>query len=272
MEEQILHEDTLYAETIFNIGNFPVTNSLITSSIVLLLVIIFALAIRKKIRRIPRGLQNFLEMIMDWFLNLADQVTGSRKSSLKVLPVILSFFFFILLNNWLGLLPGVGSIGQIVVEDGQKVFVPFLRGATADINTTLALASVALVIIHVFGTVANGAWHYLNRFINIKMLIDIPKKVFKNPTVLIINPVKIFVGFLEIIGEVAKIASLSFRLFGNIFAGEVLLAAMSAIFAFVVPLPFIALEIMVGLIQALIFSILVLIYMSVSMAPEEEEA
>ena len=136
----------------------------------------------------------------------------------------------------------------------------------------MALASVALVIVHIFGTVAHGAWNYLNKFVNIRMLVDIPKKVFKDPTVLLINPVKIFVGLLEIIGEIAKAASLSFRLFGNIFAGEVLLSAMSAIFAFLVPLPFIALEIMVGLIQAMIFSILILIYTSVSMAPEEEEA
>ncbi|HKM40499.1 MAG: F0F1 ATP synthase subunit A [Patescibacteria group bacterium] len=272
MEEQILHEDTLFAEPIFNIGNFSVTNSLINSWIVLIVVLIFAFSIRKKIRRVPRGMQNLLEVIIDWFLNLSDQVTGSRKVSLKVLPIVLSFFFFILLNNWLGLLPGIGSIGKIVMEDGQKVFVPFFRGATADLNTTLALASVALVIVHIFGTVAHGAWNYLNKFVNIRMLVDIPKKVFKDPTVLLINPVKIFVGLLEIIGEIAKAASLSFRLFGNIFAGEVLLSAMSAIFAFLVPLPFIALEIMVGLIQAMIFSILILIYTSVSMAPEEEEA
>lgn len=269
-EGEVLHENTLFAEPIFNIGNFSVTNSLINSWIILLVVIVFALGIRKKIKKVPSGMQNYLEAIMDWFLGVSDEVTGDRKKSLKFLPIVLSFFFFVLLNNWLGLFPGIGSIGKIVLENGERVFIPFFRGATADINTTLALASVGLVIVHIFGNMANGFWHYLNRYINIKAILDIPKKVIKDPTVLLINPVKIFVGIVELIGEFAKAASLSFRLFGNIFAGEVLLSAMSAICAFIVPLPFMALELIVGLIQALIFAILILIYLSISTSPEEE--
>ncbi len=270
-EGEVIHENTLYAEPIFNIGSFSVTNSLINSWIILLVVIIIAFSLKGKIRKIPRGFQNVLEVIMDWFLGISDEVTGSRQKSIKFLPIVLSFFFFILLNNWLGLFPGIGSIGKIVTEHGERVFIPFFRGATADLNTTLALASVGLVVVHIFGNLANGFWHYLNRYININMIIAIPKKVLKDPTVLLVNPVKIFVGIVELIGEFAKAASLSFRLFGNIFAGEVLLSAMSAICAFIVPLPFMALEIIVGLIQAMIFAILILIYLSISTAPEEEE-
>lgn len=270
-EGEVIHENTLYAEPIFNIGSFSVTNSLINSWIILLVVIIIAFSLKGKIRKIPRGFQNVLEVIMDWFLGISDEVTGSRQKSIKFLPIVLSFFFFILLNNWLGLFPGIGSIGKIVTEHGERIFIPFFRGATADLNTTLALASVGLVVVHIFGNLANGFWHYLNRYININMIIAIPKKVLKDPTVLLVNPVKIFVGIVELIGEFAKAASLSFRLFGNIFAGEVLLSAMSAICAFIVPLPFMALEIIVGLIQAMIFAILILIYLSISTAPEEEE-
>lgn len=269
--EEIVTENTLFAEPIFSIGNFTVTNSLINSWIVLLIVIIFVFSLKGKIKKIPGKLQNGLEMIMEWFLGIFDDVTGSRKKSLQFLPFILTFFFFILLNNWLGLLPGVGSVGKVVSEHGENVFIPFLRGATADLNTTLALATVGLVIVHICGNISVGAWHYLNKFINLKAFLEIPKKVIKNPAILLINPIKAFVGIVELIGEVAKIASLSFRLFGNIFAGEVLLAAMSAICAFLLPLPFMALEIIVGLIQALIFSVLILIYMSISTTPETEE-
>jgi F-type H+-transporting ATPase subunit a len=269
--EEIVTENTLFAEPIFSIGNFTVTNSLINSWIVLLMVIIFAFSLKGRIKKIPGKLQNGLEMIMEWFLGIFDDVTGSRKKSLQFLPFILTFFFFILLNNWLGLLPGVGSVGKVVSEHGENVFIPFLRGATADLNTTLALATVGLVVVHICGNISIGVWHYFNKFINLKAFLEIPKKVIKNPAILLINPIKAFVGIVELIGEVAKIASLSFRLFGNIFAGEVLLAAMSAICAFLLPLPFMALEIIVGLIQALIFSVLILIYMSISTTPETEE-
>ena len=266
---EILHENTLFAEPIFHVGNFPITNSLINSWLVLVVVVILAMTLRGKIKVVPGKVQNVLEMVMDWFLDIFDAVTHSRRKSLQFLPFVLTFFFFVLLNNWLGLLPGVGSIGQVVLQNGEKVFVPFLRGATADLNTTLALATIGVVASHIFGVMAIGAWNYLNKFINIKAFLEIPKKIRKDPAIILINPIKAFVGLIEVVGEAAKIVSLSFRLLGNIFAGEVLLASMSAIFAFVLPLPFMFLEIIVGLIQALIFAILILIYLSISTSAEE---
>ena len=265
----LVHENTLYAEPLFHVAGFPITNSLLNSWIVVLIVLALAWSLRGKVQRIPRGLQNALEMVMEAFLGIFDAVTGSRKKSLKFLPIALSFFFFILINNWLGLIPGVGSIGQIIKSGEEHIFVPYLRGGTADLNTTLALATIGVVISHIFGVMAVGAWHYLNKFINIKAFLEIPGKIMKDPAVILVNPIKAFVGVVEIIGEVAKVASLSFRLFGNIFAGEVLLASMSAILAFGVPIPFMFLEVIVGLIQALIFSILVLIYLSISTTAEE---
>jgi F-type H+-transporting ATPase subunit a len=126
-----------------------------------------------------------------------------------------------------------------------------------------------VVASHIFGIVSVGAWDYFNKFINLKALIEIPKKMFKDPTVLIVNPIKFFVGILEIIGELAKVASLSFRLFGNIFAGEVLVASMAAIMAYGLPIPFMFLEIMVGAIQALIFAMLILTYLTMMATAEE---
>ncbi|MEI7451664.1 MAG: FoF1 ATP synthase subunit a [Candidatus Falkowbacteria bacterium] len=264
-----LHENTLFAEPIWHVAGFPITNSLLNSWIVLALVIVLAISLRGKIKSVPTKIQTVLEVVMEWFLDIFDAVTHSHKKSLQFLPFVLTFFFFILLNNWLGLLPGVGSIGQVVMQNGEKVFVPFLRGATADLNTTLALATIGVVASHIFGVMAIGAWNYLNKFVNIKAFLEIPKKIMKDPAIILINPIKAFVGLIELVGELAKVASLSFRLFGNIFAGEVLLAAMSAICAFGLPLPFMFLEVIVGLIQALIFAILILIYLSISTSAEE---
>ena len=263
------HETTLFAEQIFSVGNFPITNSLLSSWFIVLIIIVVSLIVRAKISQVPRGIQNVGEIIIEGALGIFDSVTNSREKSLKFFPLIFSFFIFILLNNWLGLLPGIGSIGKVVSEHGEKVFVPYFRGGTADLNTTLALAVIGIVGSHILGVMAVGAWHYLNKFINIKALLEIPKKIRTDPTVLIVNPIKVFVGLIEIIGELAKVASLSFRLFGNIFAGEVLLAAMSAILAFGLPIPFMFLEVIVGLIQALIFAILILAYLTMNTAKEE---
>jgi len=269
MAEEIIHENTLYAEPIAHIGNFAITNSLLTSGVALIIVIILALAVRRSIKKVPTGIQNALEMIVEGFLGIFDDVTGSRKRSLKFAPVVLAFFFFVLFNNWMGLLPGVGSIGQIVQEGHEKFFIPYLRGATADINTTLALATMGVVLSHIFGVLAIGWWKYLNKFINIKAFLEIPKKIRKDPMIILTNPIKAFVSLIEVVGELAKIASLSFRLFGNIFAGEVLLASISAILAYGAPIPFLFLEVLVGLIQALIFAMLVLTYITIATTAEE---
>ncbi len=276
-EEHVSHEEsheeehghTLYAEPIGHIGNFTVTNSLLNSWLVVILLVIFAISFKNKIKTIPGKLQSILEMVVEYLLGIFDSVTGDRKKSYKFFPLIFTFFIFILLNNWVGILPGIGSIGKMGELEGHTVFIPFFRGATADLNTTLALAIIGIVASHIFGVLALGAWNYFNKFINIKAFLEIPKKVMKDPAVLIVNPIKAFIGLIEIIGEFSKMASLAFRLYGNIFAGEVLLASMSAILAFGVPIPFMFLEIIVGAVQALIFSVLVLSYFSVAVSEEE---
>lgn len=263
------HGHTLYAEEVGHISILPVTNSMINTWMVVAIVLVFGLFIRKRIKEVPTGLQNVLEMVVESFLGIFDSVTSSRKKSLQFFPFVFSFFILILLNNWMGLLPGVGSIGRYVNEGGHEVFAPFFRGGTADLNTTLALAIIGVVASHIFGVVAVGWWKYLNKFINIKAILDIPKKIMKDPAVIIVNPIHVFVGLIEIVGEFAKIASLSFRLFGNIFAGEVLLASMAAILAFGLPIPFMFMEVIVGVIQALIFSMLILAYLTINTSTEE---
>lgn len=267
--EEIAHEVTLYAEPVFEVGGFQVTNALVNSWIAVILLVIFSIVIRKKIARIPKGIQNAFEIIVEGAMNMADQVTGSRAKTKKIFPFVFAIFIFILLNNWLGLLPGIGSIGFIEESHGHATFIPYFRGGTADLNTTLALALFAVVGSNFFGIITVGAFRHFNKFVNVKILAQIPMNIRKDPTVIFINPIKFFVGIIEIIGEVAKIASLSFRLFGNIFAGEVLLSSIAVIFAFVLPVPFIFLEVIIGIIQALIFAMLMLVYFTIASTAEE---
>ncbi len=268
-ETTIKHNHPLYAEPIFFVGNFPVTNSMLNSWLALILIIFLSVFLKRKLQLVPGKLQSLLELVIEEFLNIFDSVTGSRKKSLKFFPFVFSFFLLILVNNWIGLLPGVGTIGKIVKENGHEVFVPFFRGGTADLNTTLALAIIGVVASHILGVITIGVWRHFNKFFNLKALWEIPKKIKKDPTVLVVNPIKVMVGFIEVIGELSKVVSLSFRLFGNIFAGEVLIASMAAILAFGLPIPFMFLEVLVGIIQALIFSMLVLVYLTMSTTEEE---
>ena len=268
--QEITTESTLFAEPIAHVGNFTITNSLLSSWLTVAILVIFFFALSKKVTKIPRGLQNIFEIILEQALNLADSVTGERAKSEKFLPITLTLFLFILVNNWLGLLPGFGTIGFLEHQEGHLAFIPLLRGGSADLNFTLALAIFSVVMANVMGIIMVGTWEHFNKFINMKAFIAIPKEVKEDISVLLVNPIKAFVGVVEFIGEIAKIASLSFRLFGNIFAGEVLLASMMALFAFFLPLPFMFLEIIVGLIQALIFSLLTLVFMTIAMENHEE--
>lgn len=250
------HEHTLFAEPVFNVGNFQVTNSLITSWVAVFLILVIALVIKLKLKKIPGVLQGIVEKIVEGALDIMDSVTNDRKKSEKLFPVVFSIFIFILINNWLGLLPGIGSI----TYNGIAV----LRGGTADFNTTLALGLFAVISANIFGAVMIGVWNYFNKFINLKVLWSIPKKISKDPAIVVVSPISFFVGLIEIVSEIAKVASLSFRLFGNIFAGEVLMASMAAMAAFLVPLPFMFLEIIVGAVQALIFAALTLVYFTIA--------
>lgn len=260
---------TLAAEPIFHIGNFSVTNALINSTVVMLIFVILALITQYFLRKhnpkkAPRGFLNFLEATTDFLLGYMDKVTNDRKKSIKFLPIIGGLFLFILISNWLGILPGVGSIGIWENHNGSNIFVPLFRSANSDLNLTLAMAVIAITFSHLAGFLALGFFTYANKFIKLGDLWNALKTL--NPIKVLIAFIEFFVGLIEIFSEFAKIVSLSLRLFGNIFAGEVLLTVMASLIAFVVPVPFLGLELLVGLIQALVFSMLTLAYLVVSTA------
>lgn len=267
-QQEVSHEATLFAEPIAHVGPFAVTNALVMSWVTVAVLVVVFVTLGKRIKKIPAGLQSMFEILLEQAFALADTVTGERKKSERFLPIVLALFLFILVNNWLGLLPGVGTVGFVETEGAHRVFVPLLRGGTADINTTLAISLFAVVMSHLFGVVTLGVWKHLNKFVNMHAFAEIPKKIKKDPVILLVNPIKAFVGVIEMIGEIAKVASLSLRLFGNIFAGEVLLASMMAIFAFGLPLPFIFMELIVGIVQAMVFAILTLAFFGIATSSE----
>ncbi len=266
---EISHEITLFAEPVFHYKNFTITNALLTSWVVVIIILILSILIKLKLKEVPGKIQNAFEIIIDGALSLCDQVTNNRALSVKIFPIAISVFFFILINNWLGIFP-LGGFGFIEQGEHGLAFIPFLRGGTADINTTLALAIMAVIGANIFGIFSLGLWKTFNKYVNLKVLGSVFTKIRKEPTIIIVAPVTFFVGLIEIVGEFAKIASLSFRLFGNVFAGEVLLASMAAIIAYIVPIPFLFLEIFVGIIQALIFSMLLVVYFTISATDHDD--
>lgn len=268
-EEGVKQEVTLFAEPIYHFKDFVITNALLTSWVTVFLIIVISIFLRKSLRAIPGKLQNLFEIILEGAFSLCDQVTNDRSLSIKIFPVAISVFFFILVNNWLGLLP-FGGFGLLEKGEHGSLFVPFLRGGTADINTTIALAIMAVLGANLFGVFSIGLWKTFNKYVNLKVLGGIFTKIRHEPTVILVAPITFFVGLIEIIGEFAKVASLAFRLFGNVFAGEVLLVSIAAIAAYVVPIPFMFLELLVGVIQALIFSILLVVYFTIASADHDE--
>lgn len=264
----------LAPEILFHIGPLPVTNSYINSFITLVGFVVLAFFVRQGIRKYyseniaPKGLINFLEAIFEVLYSYFDQVTGSREKTNKFLPVVGAFFFFILISNWMGLMPGTGSIGIWQMHHGHMTLIPLFRPSNSDLNMTLAMAVLAVTISHLFGIIAIGFFKYLNKFVKIGDLVS--AIISFNPVKILVSVIEFFVGIIEIFSEIAKMVSLSLRLYGNIFAGEVLLTVIAGLVAVFIPLPFMGLELIVGLIQAVVFSMLTLVYLN--MATTEVES
>lgn len=244
-------EISLAAEKVGHIGPFPITNTFIMSLVSIALLVILAVTLSKKTKLIPRGIQNVFEWIVEGAFSVMDGVTGDREQSKRFFPLVFTIFLFILTSNWLGLLPGIGPITVKETVDGVTKAVPLFRSTNADLNVTLALAIVAVISIQIFGVLAVSAKKYSKKFFNFK------------------NPIFTFVGIVELIGEFAKFISFSFRLFGNVFAGEILLAVIAFLIPVIAPLPFMFLEIFVGAVQAFIFAILTLVFLKVATTAEE---
>lgn len=240
---------SLTAEKLFHlVGDLWVTNSLLTSWLVMLFVIMISLFATRKISLVPGNLQSIAEIVIEGIYNLFSTILGEKITI--YFPLVATYFIYIISLNWAGLLPGVGTIGINEIEEGHKAFIPLFRAGTADLNTTLALALIAMLVIQIAGF-RNLGLSYLKKFINFS------------------SPIYFFVGILELISEFSKVISFTFRLFGNIFAGEVLLTVIAFLIPVFAPLPFMGLELFVGFIQALVFSMLTSVFLSVATSKAE---
>jgi len=257
------------AETIFHLGPLPVTNSLIMGWVAVFLSVLLAVALNRKLGAVPRGVQNWFEWLVEQMMSFMDQVTGDRAKTRKFLPIIGTLFPLIMISNWLGLL--ILAVPVHITEGHHNL--PILRALTADLNATIAMAIFSVVISHVLGFLALGFWKYGNKFVKLGDLAHAFGQFGKKPISevaigIFVALIELGVGFLEIISEVAKIISLSLRLFGNIYAGEVLLHVMASLTGklppFLLPIPFMFMEILVGVVQAAVFSMLTLVYLTMA--------
>lgn len=239
-------EISIRPEVIGHLGPIPITNSLITTYLVIGIILLATSRGLSKLKNIPSRIQVLGETVLETWLSLCDSVAGSK--SRRYFPLITTLFIFILLSNWLGLLPGLSAIGIRHFEDGKSSLLPILRAPTSDLNTTLALAIVSFFYIEIEGIRSLGLKLHLHKF-------------FVNP---INDPMGFFIGLLELLSEFTRIVSFSFRLFGNVFAGEVLLAIMTFLIPLLVPIPFLGLEIFTSFIQAYVFAMLTLVFISMA--------
>jgi F-type H+-transporting ATPase subunit a len=236
------------AERLTSIGPIPITNAILTSYITIAVILALAYKVNKELGKKNKSkVTQMIELIIEGFYGFFRGIAGDKTD--KLFPLLFTFFFFIILANWIGLLPGIGSIGVNQVHHGEEVFIPIFRGPNADLSTTFAFALISVATTNYLSIKALGFGGYIKRFINIK------------------NPMDFVVGILEIVSELSKIISFSFRLFGNIFAGEVLIAVMTFLVPVIVPIPFIGLEIFVGFIQAFVFTMLTLIFVVLATEP-----
>jgi len=244
----------LKPDILFNIGGFPVTNTMTLTWLIVGLVIIFGILLKKSlVIKAKSKLQLIIELIVEAIIGMLDQITQNREKSKKILPIIGSVFLFFIAANLITLIPGLTSI----IFNNKPLF----RVPTTDLNLTLALAVLMIGLTQIVSIKSKGILNHIGEYIQVKKVYLGFRKSIGEGMIAFIN---FIMGFLDIIGEFAKVISLSLRLFGNMFAGEVLMVVMMSFSAFVAPTILIAQTLLIGLLQAMVFSILGAVYLNLA--------
>jgi F-type H+-transporting ATPase subunit a len=253
------HGLTSYAVELWRPFGFPITNSMVVTWIVAAILILFSQLATRNMKQVPEGAQNFLEWLVEGLYNFLEGVIGCDLVK-KTFWFFATIFIFILFSNWLGLIPGFGTIGYGTSDTshGFHVSDPWFRGANADLNMTLAMAMIFFICWFVWALQTNGPIGFLQH-------LFAPKGETTGLLKLLMIVVFLAVGVLEVVSILFRPVSLSFRLYGNIFAGENMLEAMARLVpgwlgAIIIPIPFYFMELLVGIVQALVFMLLTAVF------------
>lgn len=242
---------SLAAEKIGTFAGIPITNTLLMAWAVMAFLLVTGFFIGRRVSLTPGKIQLAFEALFDYVLTYMHETFGDRRLAEKFFPLIATIFLFIFASNMLQFIPGVGSIGFFHGEGEHQEFVPLLRSVNTDFNVTLALAIISFFVIEASGFIVLGFLKYSKKFVNFS------------------SGMGFFLGIMEFISELARLVSFSFRLFGNIFAGEVLIAVAIAFLPYFLPVPLLLYELFVGLIQAAIFALLTLFFIKLAIAEPE---
>ena len=261
----------LPAETIFHIFGFPITNSIIGAWITIIFLVGFSYVVTRRMKLIPGRLQAAFEFLIGWLYDLCVSVAGEENGR-RFFPVVATIFLFVAFNAWLALLPGFGSITAHTVE-GE---VELIRPANTDINMPLALALTSFIFVEFYGLRTLGI-RYLSKFFNFREFFRgvrqaLSGKLKAGLSGLFTGAMTVFTGLLEGLSEFIRIVSLTFRLFGNMTAGEILLLVAAFLVPWLFAIPFYGLELLIGFIQAIIFGGLTLIFLTLAVESHGEEA
>ena len=261
----------LPAEEVFHLFGFPISNSVIAAWLTIIVLVGLSYLVTHRMNLIPRRLQMAFEFLVGWVYNLCLSVAGEERGR-RFFPVVSTIFLFVAFNAWLALLPGFGSI-TVHTAHGE---VHLLRAANTDINMPLALALSSFIFVEYFGLRTLGI-RYLGKFINVGPFLGSVGQIARGRvraglSGLMTGFFQMFVGVLETLSELVRIVSFTFRLFGNMTAGEILLLVAAFLIPWLFALPFYGLEILVGFVQALIFGGLTLVFLTLATSAHGEEA
>ncbi len=267
-----LHRPSPELETgeLFHIFSFPISNTILAAWVTIIVLVGICYAATRRISLVPSRLQGLLEMVLEWLLNFVENAAG-KENARRFFPLIATVFLFVLMNAWLSLLPFYGH--SIYTQGGEEL----LRGANTDINLPLALALVCVITVEYWGMRSVGGLRYLTlNFFQFGLLVRSIKQIFRGevrPALMgvVIGLINVFVGLLELLSHFVRIISFTFRLFGNMTAGEILLLIVVFLVPLVFVFPFYGLELLVGLLQALIFAGLTTVFATMAVAVHAEE-
>lgn len=267
---------SLPAEAIIHVGGFNITNTLIASWFTIIVLVILSIFLTRKMKLIPGRRQAMAEVIVEGLLNFVESVAGRRHSRM-IFPGVATIFIYVISNAYLALLPFFGTIGIHHgghAEHGE--FVAIFRAANTDVNVPLSIAIMSFIFVETWGMRSVGVFHYLGEFINVRQFLQgwkelLTGKIKTGPMNMVFGFINMFVGVLEIFSHLTRMLSFTFRLFGNMTAGEILILVSCFLIPLVFTIPFYSLELLIGLIQALIFSGLTLVFGTIAVSPHEEE-